>query len=141
MGLPDLRAWRTTSQDGTRRPEEDPEANWAPNRVDTYLAGYAAPFPSNEYIAGPRIFPQTVATQLRQNTQVMENFYTNWDKPLLTAFGSDDPAMAGRDEVWQTTVPGAQGQSHTVVEDASHFIQDDKPDEISRLLIEFINAN
>jgi haloalkane dehalogenase len=105
------------------------------------LAGYAAPYPSNEYIAAVRIFPTLVASQLRQNQKVMDEFYANWDKPLLTAFGTDDIIMNGRDKVWQTTVPGAKDQPHTLVEQAHHFIQDDKPDEISNLLIEFINNN
>jgi len=49
--------------------------------------------------------------------------------------------MKGRDKVWQETVPGAQGQPHTLVEGGHHFIQDDKPDELSQLLIEFIKSN
>jgi len=44
---------------------------------------------------GPNAHDHLFATQLRQNTKVVEDFYTNWDKPLLTAFGSDDPLMAG----------------------------------------------
>lgn len=108
---------------------------------DDELAGYAAPYPSNEYIAGVRIFPTLVASQLRQNQKVMDEFYANWEKPFLTAFGTKDVIMAGRDKVWQTTVPGAKSQPHTLVEGAKHFIQDDSPDEISRLLIEFINNN
>jgi haloalkane dehalogenase len=105
------------------------------------LAGYAAPYPSNEYIAAVRIFPTLVASQLRQNQKVMDEFYAKWDKPLLTAFGTDDTIMKGRDEAWQTTVPGAKGQAHTLVERGHHFIQDDKPEEVSKLLIEFINNN
>ncbi len=108
---------------------------------DIELAGYAAPYPSNEYLAGVRMFPTLVASQLRQNQKVMDEFYSNWDKPLLTAFGSNDTLMAGRDKVWQTSVPGAKGQAHTLVEGARHFIQDDTPEELSRLLIEFIEKN
>ncbi len=108
---------------------------------DEDLAGYAAPYPSNEYSAAIRIFPTLVASQLRQNQKVMDEFYSKWDKPLLTAFGTDDTLMAGRDEVWQKTVPGAKGQPHTLVEGGAHFIQDDKPNELSRLLIEFIKSN
>lgn len=108
---------------------------------DEDLAGYAAPFPSNKYIAGVRMFPTLVASQLRQNQKVMDNFYANWDKPLLTAYGTEDGIMAGREKLWQTTVPGAKGQPHTLVEGAHHFIQDDTPAEISRLLIEFVNNN
>jgi len=108
---------------------------------DEALGGYAAPFPSNEYIAAVRIFPTLVASQLRQNQKVMDDFYANWDKPLITAFGSDDGLMAGRDKLWQTMVPGAKGQAHTIVKGGHHFIQDDTPVELSRLLIDFINNN
>lgn len=108
---------------------------------DADLKGYAAPFPSNKYIAGVRMFPTLVASQLRQNQKVMDNFYANWNKPLLTAYGSDDQIMAGREKLWQTTVPGAKGQPHALIDGAHHFIQDDTPDELSRLLIEFINNN
>lgn len=105
------------------------------------LTGYSAPFPSNKYMAGVRMFPTLVASQLRQNQKVMDNFYRSWNKPLLTAFGADDSLMAGRDKVWQTTVPGAKGQAHTLIAGAAHFIQDDKPQEVSRILIEFVNNN
>lgn len=108
---------------------------------DEDLAGYAAPYPNNEYVAAVRIFPTLVASQLRQNQKVMDEFYSKWDKPLITAFGTEDTLMAGRDKVWQETVPGAKGQRHTLVEGGAHFIQDDKPTEVSQLLIKFINAN
>ncbi len=108
---------------------------------DEELAGYAAPYPSNEYLAAVRIFPTLVASQLRQNQKVMDDFYAKWDKPLLTAYGTEDVIMAGREKVWQNLVPGAQGQAHTMVEGGQHFIQDDKPAEISQLLIDFINNN
>jgi len=108
---------------------------------DEALDGYAAPFPNSDYIAGVRAFPGMVPSQLRQNQKVMNDFYANWKKPLLTAFGTDDSLMAGRDKAWQTKVPGAKGQAHTLVTDAHHFIQDDKPEQTSRLLISFINDN
>ncbi len=105
------------------------------------LAGYSAPFPNREFTAGVRMFPSLVASQLRQNKKVMDHFFTSWDKPLLTAFGADDSLMAGRDEEWQTIVPGAKDQPHTIVERGAHFIQDDRPEEVSRLLIQFIQDN
>jgi len=104
------------------------------------LAGYAAPFPSEDSMAGVRMFPSLVASQLRQNHSVFENFYTKWDKPLLTAFGEKDTLMAGRDKIWQH-VPGAQGQAHTVVKGGAHFIQEDKPEELVQILDQFIKSN
>ncbi len=105
------------------------------------LAGYAAPFPDETYMAAPRIFPFMVPSQLRQNGAAMRDVFEKWDKPLLTAFGDSDPVTAGGDKVWQETVPGAQDQNHTTVNDAAHFIQEDQPEELVRLMIEFIEAN
>jgi len=108
---------------------------------DAELAGYAAPFPDEETMAGVRMFPSLVASQLRQNQTVMDNFYTKWDKPLITAFGDKDPIMAGQDKTWQEIVPGAKGQAHTLISDGAHFIQEDKPQELVKILIEFIKSN
>ena len=105
------------------------------------LAGYAAPFPNEEAMAAVRMFPSLVPTQLRQNQTIMDNFYAKWDKPLLTAFGDKDTLMAGQDKVWQDLVPGAKGQAHTLVKDGAHFIQEDKPEELVKILKDFMQAN
>ena len=108
---------------------------------DAELAGYEAPFPSAEYRAATRIFPMMVPSQLRQNQKVMNQVFANWDKPFLTAFGDSDPVTAGGDVLWQDWVPGASGQPHTTIIDGHHFIQEDKPEELVRILVEFIQAN
>jgi len=105
------------------------------------LTGYNAPFPNNDYISAVRKFPTMVASQLRQNNVVMEDFYKKWDKPLLTAFGTDDIIMKGRDQIWQDSVPGAKNQQHTTINGAGHFIQEDKPEELVELLRQFIEQN
>jgi len=107
---------------------------------ETELAGYAAPFPTEETMAGVRMFPSLVTTQLRQNQKIMDQFYSKWDKPLITAFGEKDTLMAGRDKVWQDSVPGAQGQPHSLVKDGAHFIQEDKPKELVEILDRFIKS-
>jgi haloalkane dehalogenase len=48
---------------------------------------------------------------------------------------------AGRDVSWQERVPGAAGQPHVTVEDASHFIQEDRPERLVELMIAFIERN
>lgn len=107
----------------------------------TELAGYSAPYPNEESIAAVRIFPTIVASQLRQNQVVMDDFYSKWTKPLITAFGKDDSLMAGRDKVWQSTVPGAKGQKHTIIDGGAHFIQEDKPEELVKIFVSFIKDN
>ena len=37
-----------------------------------------------------------------------------------------------------SAVPGADGQPHTTVENAGHFIQEDQPDQVVRVLIDLI---
>lgn len=108
---------------------------------DDELAGYAAPFPTEEFRAATRIFPMMVPSQLRQNQKVMDEVYANWDKPFLTAFGDSDPVTAGGEKIWQDTVPGAQGQPHATIVGGNHFIQEDKPEEFVDLLIDFIESN
>lgn len=105
------------------------------------LAGYAAPFPNEDYRAATRIFPYMVPSQLRQNQRVMDDVFAAWDKPFLTAFGDSDPVTAGGEIVWQETVPGAAGQAHTKIEGGNHFIQEDKPEELVGLLTAFIEQN
>ncbi len=105
------------------------------------LAGYAAPFPDETYMAAPRTFPYMVPSQLRQNADAMHIVFENWEKPLLTAFGDQDPVTAGGEKVWQETVPGADGQPHTTVQGAAHFIQEDQPDQLVELLIAFIGES
>ena len=90
------------------------------------------------HLAGARAFPYLVPSQLRKNQQVMDEFWAKWDKPFMTAFGNKDPVTAGGDKVWKNTVPGAKTQKHVTVKDGAHFIQEDKPEELVRLLISFI---
>ncbi len=106
--------------------------------TEAELAAYAAPFPNEDYKAAIRVFPYLVPSQLRQNQKVMDEFYANWDKPFLTAFGDSDPVTAGGEKVWQDTVPGAVDQPHTIIKDGNHFIQEDKPEELVGLLMAFI---
>ncbi len=35
-------------------------------------------------------------------------------------------------------VPGARGQPHITIKDASHFLQEDKPEELTALIADFI---
>jgi haloalkane dehalogenase len=105
------------------------------------LEGYAAPFHDEAHLAGARIFPYLVPSQLRENDRVMREVYDQWSKPFLTAFGDSDPVTAGRDVSWQERVPGAADQPHGTVEDASHFIQEDGPERLVELMIAFIERN
>ena len=40
----------------------------------------------------------------------------------------------------QGAVPGAAGRPHTVIEGAGHFLQEDKGEELARVVVDFVTA-
>jgi pimeloyl-ACP methyl ester carboxylesterase len=66
-----------------------------------------------------------------------------WEKPLLTLFGRLDGNL-GSEAVqaeMRDTVPGAQGQPHHAYDDAHHFIQEDKGEDLARRVVDFMRDN
>jgi len=104
------------------------------------LAAYNAPFPSEDYKAASRIFPMLVPTEESdpeaQKNAVAWQKLMQWEKPFLTIFGSADTIMLGAEKVMQQLIPGANGQKHTILE-AGHFIQEEKGEELAKLIIDF----
>ncbi|MHA2283174.1 MAG: haloalkane dehalogenase [Promethearchaeota archaeon] len=112
---------------------------------DDILAAYDAPFPNEKYKAGARILPSLVPISIDDpehdaNKKAFEQF-GKWEKPFLTAFADSDPVTRGGDRFMQQYVPGAHGQKHTTIENAAHFVQEDKGPELAELIIEFIKNN
>ncbi len=112
---------------------------------DAEYAAYAAPFPSEEYMQGARQFPSLVPIT-PDNPAVPANraawaFFEQCDKPFLTAYSDADPVMKGQEKRFIETVPGAQGQKHTIIEGGGHFLQDDVGVELAAVVIEFMRAN
>ncbi|MEM7347925.1 MAG: haloalkane dehalogenase, partial [Chloroflexota bacterium] len=62
-----------------------------------------------------------------------------WDKPFLTLFSDSDPLTRGADRPFQKLIPGAQGQPHTTIEGAGHFLQEDQGESLARLIAEFMS--
>jgi haloalkane dehalogenase len=107
------------------------------------LRGYNAPFPDESYKEGARIFPSLVPTtpddpaapDNRRAWEVLSGF----KKPLLTAFSDGDPITRDGDQVFQKRVPGAQGQPHAVIQGGGHFLQEDRGEELARVVVDFMN--
>jgi haloalkane dehalogenase len=108
------------------------------------IAAYDAPFPDDRYKAGARQFPLLVpitpddpASQAnRRAWQALQN----WRKPLLTAFSDGDPVTQGGERPFQKLVPGAQGQPHVTIKGAGHFLQEDKGEELAKVVADFIDS-
>ncbi len=109
---------------------------------DDIVAAYDAPFPSARYKAGARAFPTLVTTQpddpARNANREAWEIFRRWEKPFLTTFSNRDPITRGGEKVWQATVPGAKSQQHVKIENAGHFLQEDKGPELAEVLIRFI---
>jgi haloalkane dehalogenase len=106
------------------------------------IAAYDAPFPDDRYTAGARQFPLLVpvtpddpaAPANRKAWEVL----SRWTKPWLTAFSDQDPVTRGGDVQFQQRVPGTKGQPHTTIAGGGHFLQEDKGEELARVVVDFI---
>lgn len=105
-------------------------------------AAYDAPFPDKSYTAGLRqliaLIPLTRndpgAVIGRAAMAVLEQ----WEKPFLTAYTDGDPATRGWERVFQQRVPGARGQNHVTITGAGHFVQEQRGEELGRIVADFV---
>ena len=109
---------------------------------DEVIAAYDAPFPDDSYKAGARIFPSLVPTTAddpeasanKAAWKVLEQF----EKPFLVAFSDLDPVSKGGETPFLARVPGSQGQPHTTIEGAGHFLQEDQGPVLAARLVDFM---
>ena len=102
-------------------------------------AAYDAPFPSRVYMAGARAFPSLV-NEVGGTTEEAWAGLTAFQRPFLALWASNDPGNLGGCDAQQNlvdSIPGAAGQPHDRLAEASHFLQDDQGPEIARRLVEF----
>ena len=109
---------------------------------DDVVAAYEAPFPSAESKGGAATFPLLVPTSSDQPGAAemgrVADELGRWDKPCLVAFSDSDPVFpfprAG--DAFVSLVPTAGDQVR--VADAAHFLQEDKGEEIARVMLDWL---
>jgi haloalkane dehalogenase len=104
------------------------------------IAGYEAPWPTAESKAGVASFPLLVPLSEddpgAREMVATGDALTGWGTPVLVAFSDSDPIfpqsagerMAGR-------IPGARFHP---ISGASHFLQEDKGEEIAQVIADFL---
>jgi haloalkane dehalogenase len=106
------------------------------------VAAYDAPFPDDRYKAGARQFPLLVPTSpddpAAGPNRLAWDVLARWEKPFLTAFSDSDPITRGADRRLQQAIPGAKGQPHTTIAGGGHFLQEDRGEELARVIVDFI---
>jgi haloalkane dehalogenase len=108
--------------------------NLPPEVIDAYKA----PFPDDKYKSGPRVMPSLIASNLSENRLAWDKVFSRWEKPFLTAFSDRDRITRGGEKRFIDRVPGARGQNHVIIKGAGHFLQEDKGEELARVINEFI---
>lgn len=108
------------------------------------LAAYDAPFPDDTYQHGVRRF--AVLIPLTPRDEATPAFKAAWEVletlniPFLCVFSKDDHVSGGNHAALSDRIPGAAGQPHTVLTNAHHFLQEDKPDEVAAAVNNFISS-
>jgi haloalkane dehalogenase len=117
----------------------------APLRSSSALGvAYEAPFPDPSYKMGIRAMPSQVPTlpddpSLEAQAKAWA-FFESFKKPFLCAFVDDDPVSKGGDAAFIERVPGAQGQPHTTITGGGHFVQENRPAEMVKVIVDFVRA-
>jgi haloalkane dehalogenase len=108
------------------------------------VAAYDAPFPSDEAKAGARQFPMLVPTApddpAASANRAAWEVLRRWDKPFLTAFSDNDAITRGGDRAFQRDVPGCAGQPHTTIEGGGHFLQEDRGEQLAKVVADFVTT-
>src|SRR5260221_139355 len=108
---------------------------------DATLAAYEAPWPVRESKVGVAAFPLLVPISADDPNaaamlHVMEAL-RGWDIPALVCWSDGDPVFPPKaGEAMARLLPGARGEVKALT-GASHMLQEDKGEEIARLILEF----
>jgi haloalkane dehalogenase len=65
----------------------------------------------------------------------------HWTKPVLIMFSDKDPIMSGGDKFFRELIPSAASQPEITIQDAGHFLQEDKGEELATHILEFIGCS
>jgi haloalkane dehalogenase len=110
---------------------------------DDVAAAYDAPFPVAEAKAGVVAFPELVATSADHPSAAamleVREALRRWERPALVLFSDSDPIFSpAHAERMAELIPGA-GPAE-IVAGASHFLQEDRGDELGRRIAAWIAA-
>ena len=105
-------------------------------------AAYDAPFPTLASKAGavawPLLVPMTPDDPVADVMRKTRARLAEWSKPAFVLFAPADPILGGAQEVFRDLIPTAREQPAVTIDDAGHFLQEEKGPEIARHTLAFI---
>ena len=107
------------------------------------IAAYEAPFPNEDYKAGAAAWPLLVpinqgdpgAAEMKKARERL----SQWQKPVLVMFSDSDPITRGGDIFFRRMIRIVREQPKIVIEDAGHFLQEEKGEEIAEHIVNFMH--
>ena len=102
------------------------------------MKAFEAPFPSPEYKMGCRAMPSHVPIipdQSLKAQKLAREFFSKTDKPFLSIFAGNDPVTNNMEKDVLKMVPNAIKATQI---GGGHFYQWTKPNELSKVLVDFI---
>jgi haloalkane dehalogenase len=138
-------AWQRFSQEVPKLPVgKIVETGTTTTLSPEVMAAYDSPFPDERYKQGARQFPALVPTApddpaSADNRRAWESL-RRFDRPFLCAFSDQDPVTKGADRAFVQAVPGARGRPHTTITGGGHFVQEDRPEAVASVIIDFVKA-
>ena len=117
--------------------------DWGTNTKlpDTIKAVYDSPFKIESDYHAVRKFPSLIPDKISDLEAIINKNLKLFSKPFITIWGNNQDLMwKGKDSILQQNIVGAKNQIHYIL-DSNHFIQEDKPEELTNILIAFFKKN
>lgn len=117
--------------------------DWGSNTTlpDSIKLKYNEPFKTEIDFLAVRKFPSLVPTNNNDKEAILNQQLNKklelFKKPFITIWGNHKDSMwIGKDVILQKSIPGAKNQTHYIL-DSNHFIQEDQPEELVQILLDF----
>ncbi|MAZ86137.1 MAG: haloalkane dehalogenase [Cellvibrionaceae bacterium] len=139
--------WRKLcSENKAFRPSHLVEASSVnPIAAQAILDAYNAPFPNESYLAGVRQFPSLLPVMPDDpelaTCDMVWRLLRTFSKPVMTVFGDKDAFTIGAEKVFQERIPGANGQPHTMINNVSHFAEEEAGEELAQAVVHFLKQS
>ena len=106
------------------------------------ITAYEAPFPDEDYKAGAAAWPLLVPINQGDpgaaEMKMARKRLSQWQKPVLVMFSDSDPITRGGDIFFRRLIRIAREQPKIEIQDAGHFLQEEKGEEIAGYIVDFI---